>query len=407
MRGIGLGSARVGYLVMSGAAFFVAALRADPAEMGRFALASAYAGIAVVVLDMGLSRVVLMKFAVRPRGSDAMAQIVRVRAPVYALLAALLLVLARAVPDLTGAAGLVASRLALGDVEALNIAGRRSTATAIATLVNGLITMAGLVLAAPHGVAAMLWASVLGNLVALTVLVVSAWDARPDARASTERLRWQDAWAFGLMAVVGVVYLRSSIAVLGPIGVLAVRIASFAVAFKLFELIVAMRGALVQRLAVDLATTADPVPLMRQSILQISVVSGSAGLLAVLVTLGLRTGSLLGGYPQLWDLALVVAASTPLIMSHCVTSAWVYSRSGSVAALLDSVLLALVAFTGAALGALVDLRLVMFATCVMEYVSFLAFSRRVRPTFLRSTRTWMPPLLTSLPGLVVASVVIR
>ncbi|MEV8204355.1 hypothetical protein [Streptomyces sp. NPDC079189] len=407
MRGIGLGSARVSYLLMSGAAFFVAALRADPSEMGRFALASGYAGIAVVVLDMGLSRVVLLKFVVGPRGADAIAQIVRVRAPIYVLLAALLLVLALVGPELTGAAGIVASRLALGDVEALNIACRCSMAASIASLVNGLITMIGLIVAGPYGSAAMLWASVLGNLMALAVLGASAWDARPDSREGAERLRWQDAWAFGLMAVVGVVYLRSSIAVLGPIGVLAILIASFAIAFKLFELIVAMRGALVQRLVVELASAADPVPLMRQSILQISVVSGSAGLLAVLVTLGLRAGSLLGGYPQLWDLALVVAASTPLIMSHCVTSAWVYSRSGSAATLQDSVLLALVAFTAAALGALVDLRLVMVATCVMEYVSFLAFSRRVGPKFLQSTRTWMPPLLSSLPGVIVASVVIR
>jgi hypothetical protein len=88
----------------------------------------------------------------------------------------------------------------------------------------------------------------------------------------------------------------------------------------------------------------------------------------------MSAAKLLPQYEQLWPLVALTGAGTPLIASHLFTSAWIYSKPGSKRPLLQSGVLALIAFVVTAVAAyFAGVWGAMLTTLIMEYVSFLLF----------------------------------
>ena len=383
MKGVGLGVARVAYLAAVGAAFFGAAMRADPSQMGIFAIASAYAAMAAVAVNFGIDRMVLIRIAENPTSlaQGPMLRARRIPAFVVVVLAA---ALAAAAPRFLGAAAIIVTRLILNDLEAVALGRDRTGMVTAATLINGVVTGVGTVVVAPWGFSPLLWASAAGN--ALAVLVLVGGSRLEGGSAQIPPITWRECWPFGLMAVVGVIYLRCGMVVLAPRGVPAAAIASFAVAFKSFEILVAIRGALVQRMATKIIHSRSEFSLVSgfsRQLVPLSIGLGLAGIGAAGLCDWL---GVLSAYPGVWRLVAIVAATAPLVMSHAVTSALIFSRQGTATTFLDSCFLAALALGAVTVAAGGGIDLVMLVTCVMEFCSFALFAMRFRAEW--NARTW-------------------
>jgi hypothetical protein len=395
--GVSLGLSRVIYLALLGASFFACAFLAEPAEMGKFAIATAYAGIAVVALEFGVGRQVLVEVATVGPSRPLVRALVRWRAVAVAFIlfgSAMTLAVA---PSYLGAYVIVATRLAISDMEAVLIPTGNLGTVSIATLSNGVVTAAASLLAATQGHEALLYAAATGNIVGGIILAVAARRksqssrGRPNPGQEGISLRLSAVWPFGLMSIIGLIYLRSGIAILKPLGVSDAALASFAIASRGFDTVVAMRGALVQRLAVSLARVKDSNSLLTAFTKKLLIASVIAGIAGVFLSWVCQRAELLAQYPHLWLMTAIVAALCPAIMSHAATSAWLFSRPGNRRNVFLSAALAMASLFAVVVGVTrVGIVGVMFAMCVMELVSFWIFAKSFGHDFLFALRrSWL------------------
>lgn len=373
MRTFVLGASRIIYLAAMGVAFFAAATRADPAELGVYALAASYAAIVGIALNAGLDRVVFIRAVEHPTAPLGAA--VRRARLLGTGLVVLVVVASGAQPAVLGAAAVVITRLRLMDLEAVSLGRGHAHLVSTATLANAAIGAPLTIAAAPLGADWLLWASAAGNAVAVAVLSTGR-PSEPAGQPLTP-IALADAWQFAAISLVGVLYLRGGMSLLPLRGISAAEIASFAVAFKAFEFVVAARGALVQKLAADLITRGSEASTraVTAAVAGLGIVLSVAGLASARILDGL---GVLGDYAGVWGLVGLVAACAPLIMSHAVTSAFVYSRPGRVVLLRDSAILAGVALSAVFLAAGTGIGWVVAVTCAMEYCSFIVFAWRFR-----------------------------
>jgi hypothetical protein len=401
-----LGLARSGYLALGGAGLAFAAAEASPSTIGRYSLASAYAGIMIAILLLGIDRTLLVSV---PGLSFFHGPIVRrwvqLRGLTLAVctLAVLITALLGVGAYVLPVAALVASRLLATDIESLLIR-EHSGAIAISYLVNGLATGAGLPLVAHLGAISMLWTSVAGNIIALAVLLSRVLTVSKEGVAqATPAFSMRSGLAFTWMAGAATVYQRADLAILGLLSVSLAKVGSYALALRGFDALVAFRGALVQRGAAALAhdTNGDKSNLVEEFRLlarRVSAQAVASGVLIILFSQVLRQISAFKPYPDLSDIVGIEGALVPLIASHTVTSTWIYSRKGSASGVWisvglasSSVLLTLPAILLFGItGALV-------VTVGLEFLSYLAFGNRMRteipyPT-LRAVALW--PLLSA------------
>lgn len=380
MNGISLGVARSVYLVCVGVAFFAAASLSSSREMGVFALASAYGSIATAIVNLGVDRIALLRAAERPSRQVSHA-VIRARRPSIILCTVGTAILGFWNPGMLGAAAITVTRVAVNDAEAVAIGRAETRPVTIATLANAALTSVATIAAARSGHVALLWASASGNVVALVILLAALRKAaarQPSVEVSRP-IPWSQVWPYGLMAVAGVIYLRGGFAIMPVRGITAKDAASYALAFKAFELIIAMRGAIVQRASASIATAGRTteellVSLSRSAALGATAM-GIAGIAAAVV--GRQVG-LLSSYPHVWSIVVVVGSFAPLIMSHTLTSAIIFSHTGQVQTLFESIGLSIFALLVIAVAAPDGPTPVMAVTCGMEFVSFLYFWMRFK-----------------------------
>ena len=305
--------------------------------MGKFAVASAYAGMAAVGLEFGVGRQLLVEVSRTGPSRAVLLAILKWRGPIAAALFVGALIAATSAPSYLGVFLICATRIAVGDLEVLLIAEEKIRPVVVATMANALVTAGATLMAAPHGHEWLLYASGLGNAIAAIVLgsAVVGVGLSASTTPSSRLLPVRQVWPFAAMALIGLIYLRSGIAVLKPLGVPDSAIASFAISSRLFDTIVAMRGGLVQRAAVQLSSSSAAYNLVDAISSRIYVLSVAAAVAGVSASLVAAKLDFLDQYPDLWPMLAVTAASTPLIMSHSLTSAWLFSQPGRLSQCLD------------------------------------------------------------------------
>jgi hypothetical protein len=213
------------------------------------------------------------------------------------------------------------------------------------------------------------------------------------------------------MAFSGAIYQRADIAILSALSVTTAQIGSYALALRGLDAVVAIRGSIVQTKATEWLREPRSAKsrIVRRLARELRTAAVVAGVAVIAGCYLLKRFAMLSKYPHLWDLCAIIGACLPLVAAHTLTSTWVYSRPGTVrSAGLSAALAALAVITTLALAAAAGISGAMWATCLLEYVSFLAFYL----IQLRAARTFTldPRLLISfiwLPGLFLVYQAVR
>jgi O-antigen/teichoic acid export membrane protein len=318
-----------------------------------------------------------------------------------------------ALPLALSTALFVSVRLVYADIEAFWIAAHLGDRTlALALAVNGVLTGAGIFVGSGMGPSVMTLVSATGNLVAVLILVASKRvrarsDPLPDIVRETRGMAGS--------VVLGVVYLRSDLVILGATGLPLGSVAIYGLFTRAFETVGIIRGALAQQETRDLArldVASRMARLTAWSVQGQALVGALAGLGALAVAVvGIEVGNAIGGFEL--SVVLVAIVAMPLYWSHSSTTAMIFSDRrthllllGSIVACLVSVLLkvALIETWGIS-GA-------VFALGVAEYISCAAFVTLYwRPRISRAALSVLLPPIVSMAvvgsmSLLIASAVL-
>lgn len=383
-----LGIARIIYLAAIGMSFLIAAQIGEPSTIGTYALSVSLGAIATVVVQMGIDRALLVEIS---QGADLSKQSLtawmRWRMPSI-IVAAVCLVSTLAINQLVASIIFtIITRVLLLDLESIVIASSRTGIATVETIANAAITGPALVLAARNTAANLVWAASIGNVVALAILgvAVTRLARREACRAKSNscrlQLHWSQCLPFAGMAAAGAAYQRADLAVIGALGGGITVIGSYAVATRVFDALVAFRGAVVQHNATRLNRKDRHWKTVStsKSALRMCGATFTVSILLLFIVARCSTSGLLENYPDVWLYIALIFAGIPMMASHTLTSSMIYASPGSRATLLLSVVLALLSICITATSmATLGVAAVAFSLSLKEYVSFLTFSRRFK-----------------------------
>lgn len=251
-----LSAGRIAYALLAGLALLVVSLSASLIEtVGAYTLQAGLAASVAALLPMGVDRVVARRLAAGEIDVDLPIALIKLRVLQVGLL--LIAMICFSVWSQWGAVAVpcgafVIARLLYADLETLWIASARPIRTlGLVVGLNGVITAAGLIIAAPLGAGAMVLGSSAGNLVALTILAVSGrWKIGFGPMKGLAR----EAAGFGTSAALAVVYSRVDLLIIAFLGVNLQSIAVYGVVTRMFDALGLIRGSIAQIESRALAT---------------------------------------------------------------------------------------------------------------------------------------------------------
>lgn len=374
-----LSGGRLAYAALTAGALLYAI--ADPARadtVGFYTYLIAFASAVAAVGVLGLDRTLARRVAAGEVAVAIPAKIVWILAAVAGVVAlgGIFGTILGISPEVAAACvGFVVTRMAYAVGEAFWIgAGLGDRLLALALVVNGVLTGAGLAVGASSSAAAMVALSAGGNVAAFVLLAASG---RLRVRAEPLEPLRIEAQGVAVSSALAVVYQRVDLAVLAALNVRLDAVAIYGLVLRAFDAATLVRSSIAQH---ETRVLAALTPAARESAVvdlarRTSRWSALAGGVGVAAVVGVALSGAFTTITENATLLLAAVVVLPLFFSHLPTSALVFadSRTGRLAAgsvvtlglslLTKTTLIVVGGVTGAAL-----------AVGVVEWLSCLTFS---------------------------------
>lgn len=339
-----LSAGRISYAVLAGLSLLIVSLDASLTNtVGAYTLQSGLAAAAATVLPLGLDRAIARRKAAGEFSSDLPSTLLRARLLeiVCILLAVGIVAASTAWGSVAAACGAFAVfRLVYADLEAFWIASGRSIKTLGSVVAsNGLITAAGILVAAPLGASIMVLASSAGNAVAfLALLLLGRWVRSKAPLPGLAR----EASGFGFSSILAVAYSRADLLILAVLDVDLAAVAVYGIVTRAFDAAGLIRGSIAQIESRTLARmsqeerVAKTLGLSKRTF-AVSLATGVVGLAILFVILPLPAFDAWGDDRKILYIA---ALSVPAYMAHLATTALVFADRRSHILLVGSAIAA-------------------------------------------------------------------
>jgi O-antigen/teichoic acid export membrane protein len=298
----------------------------------------------------------------------------------------------------------VISRMIYADLEALWIGASLGDRSLFAALIaNGVITGGGIIAGSLSSSAAMMIASSMGNLVAMSILllrrrlrVIST--SVPGVLKEAQGISWS--------LLLAIIYARVDLLMLAALAVPLDSVALYGILTRVFDALALIRGSLAQNASREVSSKRIRTKARRLLALAMrtqAVIVPFSFLGVLIVWLGHDAGvEVLSGVEYI-PLALALA-SLPLFFSHLPTTAMIYSDArthrlliGSVITCLGSVGLKWLLISHAGLnGAILAIGAVEILSCLVFFLLYWANARS-----WRSSRIVWVPLCASVASVVI------